>query len=53
MSSLNIYPGDIIEIPDHGIVPCDVILLNGTCIINESMLTGESIPIVKSALPYS
>ena len=34
-------------------MPCDLILLNGSCVINESMLTGESIPIIKSALPYN
>jgi cation-transporting ATPase 13A2 len=34
-------------------LPCDFILLSGTCIINESMLTGESIPVIKSALPDS
>jgi len=34
-------------------MPCDLILLNGTAIMNESMLTGESIPVIKSALPYN
>lgn len=34
-------------------MPCDVILLNGSCVMNESMLTGESIPIIKSSLPYN
>ena len=46
-------PGDILEIPDQQIMPCDIILLNGQCVMNESMLTGESIPVLKSSLPYS
>jgi cation-transporting ATPase 13A2 len=32
-------------------LPCDIILLNGSCIVNESILTGESIPIIKNELP--
>lgn len=46
-------PGDIIEIEDNTITPCDIILLNGSCVMNEAMLTGESIPTIKSALPYN
>ncbi|EAR99959.2 E1-E2 ATPase family protein (macronuclear) [Tetrahymena thermophila SB210] len=53
ISSIHLVPGDIIEITDGQIMPCDVILLNGSCIMNESMLTGESIPIMKSSLPYN
>ncbi|EAR98781.2 E1-E2 ATPase family protein (macronuclear) [Tetrahymena thermophila SB210] len=53
VSSLDLVPGDIIEIPDGQILPCDVILLNGSSVMNESMLTGESIPIIKPALPFS
>lgn len=53
LSSFNLVPGDVIEIPENEIMPCDIILLNGTCIMNESMLTGESIPIVKTSLPYN
>ncbi|EAR98777.2 E1-E2 ATPase family protein (macronuclear) [Tetrahymena thermophila SB210] len=53
ISSLNLVPGDLIEIPDGQILPCDVILMNGTSVMNESMLTGESIPVIKSALPFS
>lgn len=38
-----LVPGDIMEIPSHGcIMHCDAVLLNGNCILNESMLTGES-----------
>jgi len=32
-------------------LPCDAILVNGTVILNESMLTGESTPIIKVHLP--
>jgi P-type E1-E2 ATPase len=32
-------------------MPCDLVLLSGTCIVNESMLTGESIPVIKNQLP--
>lgn len=29
-------------IPLNGtIMPCDAVLINGTCIVNESMLTGK------------
>lgn len=36
-----LVPGDIIVIPKFGFeVPCDIALLCGTCIVNESMLTG-------------
>lgn len=52
-SSANIAPGDIFIVPSNGIMPCDAILLNGSCIMNESMLTGESIPVIKNSLPYS
>ena len=45
MSSTELVPGDLYEIPDDGLaMPCDTILVNGTVIINESMLTGESTP---------
>ena len=51
-SSLNLVPGDIFELPEDGqAMPCDCILLSGSVIINEAMLTGESTPIIKSHLP--
>jgi len=54
MSSKNLVPGDLYEIPDEGyIVPCDTLIISGTIIINESILTGESIPVFKSNIPNS
>ncbi|KAJ9592422.1 hypothetical protein L9F63_015838, partial [Diploptera punctata] len=48
----SLVPGDVIVIPAHGCdMHCDAILLSGTCIVNESMLTGESVPVNKTALP--
>ncbi len=47
-----LVPGDLMAIPAHGcVMPCDAVLISGSCIINESMLTGESIPVTKTALP--
>ncbi|XP_066997262.2 polyamine-transporting ATPase 13A3 [Anabrus simplex] len=48
----DLVPGDVFIIPSHGCaMECDAILLNGSCIVNESMLTGESVPVTKTAMP--
>lgn len=51
ISTEELVPGDIIEIPPHFAAPCDIVILSGTCIVNESMLTGESTPVLKTPLP--
>lgn len=51
LNSDQLVPGDIVCIPAHGgILQFDGVLMNGTVIVNESMLTGESVPITKVAL---
>ncbi|KAL3862276.1 hypothetical protein ACJMK2_008257, partial [Sinanodonta woodiana] len=41
ISSEDLVPGDVIEIPRNGcIMQCDAVLVTGNCIVNESMLTG-------------
>ncbi|KAJ5263741.1 hypothetical protein N7478_011346 [Penicillium angulare] len=47
--SHDLIPGDVFEFSDPSLnqVPCDAILLSGDCIVNESMLTGESVPVSK------
>eukprot|EP00118_Oscarella_pearsei_P028344 m.1935 g.1935 ORF g.1935 m.1935 type:complete len:1183 (+) comp8071_c0_seq2:157-3705(+) len=50
--SNELVPGDVLAIPLHGMtMPCDAVLLTGTCRVNESMLTGESVPVNKTELP--
>ncbi|XP_067329962.1 polyamine-transporting ATPase 13A3-like isoform X1 [Channa argus] len=52
--STDLVPGDVIVIPANGmIMPCDAVLIHGNCIVNESMLTGESVPVTKTSLPSS
>uniref|UniRef100_A0A6P7G008 Cation-transporting ATPase n=1 Tax=Diabrotica virgifera virgifera TaxID=50390 RepID=A0A6P7G008_DIAVI len=47
-----LVPGDLVIIPPEGCeMQCDAVLLTGTCVVNESMLTGESVPITKTPLP--
>lgn len=51
-SSHELVPGDVIILPQNSItMECDAILIGGSCVVNESMLTGESIPITKVPIP--
>jgi P-type E1-E2 ATPase len=47
-----LVPGDVLEIPAGGCtMQCDAVLQSGNCILDESMLTGESVPVTKTPLP--
>jgi manganese-transporting P-type ATPase len=55
VTSLDLLPGDVLSVPRSSdaedVVPCDVLILAGTAVVNEAMLTGESVPMMKEALP--
>lgn len=50
VGSEELLPGDVIKVPENVIFPCDFILLSGSVIVNEAILTGESIPVMKTNL---
>lgn len=47
VQSDQLVPGDVIKVPEGLVLPCDLVLLTGSAIVNESILTGESIPVMK------
>jgi magnesium-transporting ATPase (P-type) len=49
LESTELVPGDVVNLSDSqfSIVPADLFLLLGDAIVNESMLTGESVPVSK------
>ena len=57
VKSTELVPGDLCAIPfDDSVdteglpVPCDLVLLQGSCIVNEAMISGESTPLLKESL---
>lgn len=42
-----LLPGDVIRLHDHAVVPCDLLLLHGSYLMDESLVSGESSPVLK------
>ncbi|NXP54168.1 AT135 ATPase, partial [Heliornis fulica] len=52
LESRYLVPGDMLLLDGKKFaLPCDAVLIDGSCIVNEGMLTGESIPVTKTPLP--
>ncbi|KAM7098535.1 polyamine-transporting ATPase 13A2 isoform 3-T3 [Molossus nigricans] len=52
IDSSKLVPGDCLVLrAEGGLMPCDAALVAGECMVNESSLTGESVPVLKTALP--
>lgn len=50
ISSNMLVPGDLVLIDrSHWVVPCDLVLVKGSLVMNESGLTGESMPVLKTS----
>lgn len=47
LMSIDLAIGDIIRIDQGDVVTADVLLLRGKCLMNEAMLTGETVPVSK------
>ncbi|XP_055933126.1 polyamine-transporting ATPase 13A3-like [Argiope bruennichi] len=48
ISSKELVPGDVLILSQTPFTMfCDAVLISGNCVVNESMLTGESTPITK------
>nr|XP_045243128.1 probable cation-transporting ATPase 13A4 isoform X3 [Macaca fascicularis] len=47
-----LVPGDLLILTGNKVLmPCDAVLIEGSCVVDEGMLTGESIPVTKTPLP--
>ncbi|KAF1776312.1 P-type ATPase, cytoplasmic domain N [Phytophthora cactorum] len=51
LSSPDMAPGDLVKVSENWVVPCDMAIVKGTTVCDESMLTGESMPVQKFPIP--
>lgn len=53
VETTDLLPGDLVSVTrtkDDSALPCDLLLVDGTCIVNEAMLSGESTPLLKESI---
>jgi len=55
VQSDELYPSEVVllrknKVDKKCIVPCDLLILSGCAVVNESILTGESQPLVKESI---
>lgn len=53
ISTVDLLPGDLVSVTrtgDDSAMPCDLILTDGSAIVNEAMLSGESTPLLKESI---
>ena len=50
INSVELKPGDIVLLNNKCKVRCDCLLIEGSVIVNESMLSGETIPLLKQGI---
>lgn len=53
VDSQDLVPGDLARVQDNWTLPCDLVILQGATVCDESMLTGESTPVQKFPIPHS
>ncbi|TYZ68913.1 hypothetical protein PybrP1_012251, partial [[Pythium] brassicae (nom. inval.)] len=49
--SSDLVPGDLVRVTENWIIPCDLVVVKGATVCDESMLTGESMPVQKFPVP--
>lgn len=55
IKSSELVPGDLVvirRVEEEVLVPCDMVVVSGSCIANEAMLTGESTPQLKEPIQH-
>lgn len=51
IDSRKIVPGDVMKVTSDCLLPCDLVIVSGSCICDEGSLTGEATPVHKYHAP--